>query len=87
MKMRLCRRGFLKVIVIGIGILGSNFLFENNLLFGKELFNVGDITITWAGVQPFYLPCAVAKEKGFFEEEGVKVGKKRYLPQRVVHLQ
>ncbi len=69
------RREFLKVIVIGIVILGTNFLFGNNLLFGKELYNVGDITITWAGVQPFYLPCAVAKEKGFFEEEGVKVGK------------
>lgn len=66
---------FLKLKFIALIIFGSIFLFNNNLLFGKELFNVGDITITWAGVQPFYLPCAVAKERGFFEEEGVKVGK------------
>jgi NitT/TauT family transport system substrate-binding protein len=75
MKTDLDRRAFLKTTVGGLAAFGSSILFSNNPLFAKEPYNLGDITITWAGVQPFYLPCAVAKEKGFFDEEGVKVGK------------
>lgn len=75
MKTNLDRREFLKTTVGGLAFVGSTFLSRGSLLYAKEPHNLGDITITWAGVQPFYLPCAVAKEKGFFEEEGVKVGK------------
>ena len=75
MKTNLYRREFLKTTIGGLAFLGSTSLFRGNLLYAKEPYNLGDITITWAGVQPFYLPCEVAKEKGFLEEEGVKVGK------------
>ncbi len=75
MKTNLDRRTFLKTTVGGLAAFGSSLIFSRNPLFAKDPYNLGDITITWAGVQPFYLPCAVAKEKGFFEEEGVKVGK------------
>jgi NitT/TauT family transport system substrate-binding protein len=75
MKTNLDRREFLKTTIGGLTFLGSTSLFRGNLLYAKEPYNLGDITITWAGVQPFYLPCEVAKEKGFLEEEGVKVGK------------
>jgi NitT/TauT family transport system substrate-binding protein len=74
MKMNLDRRTFLKATAGGLAALGSSMLFGGNPLFAKDPYNLGDITITWAGVQPFYLPCAVAKEKGFFDEEGVNVG-------------
>jgi len=75
MKTNLDRREFLKTTVGGVAAFGMPFFFNNPLFAAKDPYNLGDITITWAGVQPFYLPCAVAKEKGFFEEEGVKVGK------------
>jgi NitT/TauT family transport system substrate-binding protein len=75
MKTDLDRRAFLKTAVGSLAALGSCSLFSGKLLFAKEPYNLGDITITWAGVQPFYLPCAVAQEKGFFDAEGVKVGK------------
>jgi NitT/TauT family transport system substrate-binding protein len=75
MKTNLDRRAFLKTSVVGLAAVGSSALLGGKPLFAKEAYSLGDITITWAGVQPFYLPCAVAKEKGFFEEEGVKVGK------------
>jgi NitT/TauT family transport system substrate-binding protein len=75
MKTSLDRREFLKTTVGGLAFWGSTSLFKSNLLYAKEPYNLGDITISWAGVQPFYLPCAVAKERGFLEEEGVKVGK------------
>jgi len=75
MRTRIDRREFLKTTLAGSAFLGTAFFFKGNLLHAKEPHNLGDITITWAGVQPFYLPCAVAKEKGFLEEEGVKVGK------------
>jgi NitT/TauT family transport system substrate-binding protein len=75
MRTTMDRREFLKTTVGGLAFVGSSSLFGGNLLHAKEAHNLGDITITWAGVQPFYLPCGVAKEKGFFEEEGVKVGK------------
>jgi NitT/TauT family transport system substrate-binding protein len=75
MKTSLDRRNFLRKALSGSALLSSTLLLRNNPLFAKEPYNVGDITITWAGVNQFYLPCAVAKEKGFFEEEGVKVGK------------
>jgi NitT/TauT family transport system substrate-binding protein len=75
MKTDLDRRAFLKTAVGSLAAFGSSSLFSGKLLFAKEPYNLGDITITWAGVQPFYLPCAVAQEKGFFDAEGVKVGK------------
>lgn len=77
MKNSLGRREFLKTTIGSLTTLGATFLFGGNSRYGyaKELFNIGDITITWAGVQPFYLPCEVAKERGFLEEEGIKVGK------------
>jgi NitT/TauT family transport system substrate-binding protein len=75
MKMNLVRRHFWKATLAGLIVLGSTCVLGGNLLYAKEPYDLGDITITWAGVQPFYLPCAVAKEKGFFEQEGVKVGK------------
>ncbi len=75
MKKSLDRREFLRRTLAGSAFWGSTFTLGSNLLHAKEPYNVGDLTITWAGVQPFYLPCAVAKEKGFLEEEGVKVGK------------
>jgi NitT/TauT family transport system substrate-binding protein len=75
MKTHLDRRAFLKTAAGGLALFGSSLFFSRNPLFAKDPYNLGDITITWAGVQPFYLPCAVAKEKGFFDEEGVKVGK------------
>jgi NitT/TauT family transport system substrate-binding protein len=75
MKTDLDRRAFLKTAVASLAALGSPSLFTGKPLFAKEAYNLGDITITWAGVQPFYLPCAVAQEKGFFDAEGVKVGK------------
>jgi NitT/TauT family transport system substrate-binding protein len=75
MKTDLDRRAFLKTAVGSLAALGSSSLFSGELLFAREPYNLGDITITWAGVQPFYLPCAVAQEKGFFDAEGVKVGK------------
>jgi len=75
MKTSLDRREFLKTTIGGLAAFGSAHLLGSKFIYAKEPFNLGDITITWAGVQPFYLPCAVAKEKGFFEEEGVKVGK------------
>ena len=75
MKTDLDRRAFLKTAIGSLAVLESSSLFSGKLLFAKEPYNLGDITITWAGVQPFYLPCAVAQEKGFFDAEGVKVGK------------
>lgn len=75
MKTSLGRREFLKTTIGGLAAFGSADLLGSKFIYAKEPFNLGDITITWAGVQPFYLPCAVAKEKGFFEEERVKVGK------------
>ena len=75
MKTDLDRRAFLKTAMGSLAALESSSLFSGKILFAKEPYNLGDITITWAGVQPFYLPCAVAQEKGFFDAEGVKVGK------------
>jgi len=75
MKTDLDRRAFLRTAVGSLAVLGSSSLFSGKPLFAKEAYPLGDITITWAGVQPFYLPCAVAQEKGFFDAEGVKVGK------------
>jgi NitT/TauT family transport system substrate-binding protein len=75
MKTDLDRRAFLKTAMGSLAALESSSLFSGKLLIAKEPYNLGDITITWAGVQPFYLPCAVAQEKGFFDAEGVKVGK------------
>jgi NitT/TauT family transport system substrate-binding protein len=75
MRTKLDRREFLRTTLAGSAFWGSTFFLKGSLLNAKEPYNLGDITITWAGVQPFYLPCAVAKEKGFLEEEGVKVGK------------
>jgi NitT/TauT family transport system substrate-binding protein len=75
METSLNRREFLKTTLVGTAVFGSTSLLMGNSLSARELYNLGDITITWAGVNQFYLPCAVAKERGFFEEEGVRVGK------------
>lgn len=75
MKIRLKRRNFAKTTMVGLIVLGAIFLLVGHPPYAKDLYDLGDITISWAGVQPFYLPSEVAKEKGFFEEEGIKVGK------------
>lgn len=69
------RREFLKTAVVGLGVLGASGLYHGKLGWAEKLYNLGDITISWAGVQLFYLPCEVAREKGFFEQEGLTVGK------------
>ncbi|MFH1490504.1 MAG: ABC transporter substrate-binding protein [Pseudomonadota bacterium] len=75
MKIRLSRREGVKTAIGGLIVLGTVLLFGGSPLYAKEPYDLGDLTITWAGVQMFYLPCEVAKAKGFFEEEGIKVGK------------
>jgi NitT/TauT family transport system substrate-binding protein len=75
MKTCLNRRDPVKTFISGFIVFMAIFLIGGNFLHAKEPYDLGDITITWAGVQMFYLPCEVAKDKGFFEEEGIKVGK------------
>lgn len=74
-KFSLERREFLKKSIGSMAVLGGISILGESHLYGRELYNVGDITVTWAGIFLYYLPAEVAKEKGFFEEEGIKVGK------------
>ncbi len=69
------RREFLKTTIRRMTALGGISLLGVNPLYAKPAYNVGDITVTWAGIFLYYLPLEIAKEKGFLEEEGIKIGK------------
>lgn len=70
----LTRREFLKGTVGGVAALSSLSLLGESTVWAQEPFDFGDITITWAKVFFYDLPTVVARDKGFLEEEGIRIG-------------
>ncbi|GEM_PF-1150146 len=73
---QLSRRRFLTLVGLGgAAALGGALGPLSSAKAGAPgVFDLGDVTVSYAGTFYYFLPVVVAKERGFFEEEGVRVG-------------